>query len=666
MDHARVAQTVLQAVGGADNISAAAHCATRLRLVLNDEQIVDEATLDEDPDIKGTFSAGGMFQVIVGPGDVDIVYQKLVASGVREVSKDEAKQEGGKKANPVVRLIKVLADVFVPILPALIAGGLMMALNNVLTAPGLFGPRSLVEMAPSIADMTAMINLFASAPFTFLPVLIGFSATKRFGGNPYLGAAMGAAMVMPALVNGWVVAQAVADGTMTYWDLFGLSVAQAGYQGQVIPTLAVSFLLATIEKWLHRRLGGTVDFLVTPLVTMIVTGFLAFVFVGPLTRSLGDGITYGLQWLYDSTGFLGGLLFGLVYSPVVVTGLHQSFPAVELSLIGQGGSFVFPIASMANVAQGAATLAIFLVAGPGKLKGLAGASAASALVGITEPAIFGVNLRLRWPFFIAIGSAAVGGALVSIFNVQAIALGAAGLLGFVSIKATDIPMFMVSLFVTIAISFTVTFIYARTRGKEAVLGTRVDETVEEEEGEREDEREREEQAAVLQQVPLAGNFESTDFVVTAPVRGELINLADVKDPTFARGLLGPGAAIIPDGGSVVSPVDGEVIVAFPTGHAVGLRADSGVELLIHIGMDTVELKGKHFSSKVVKGQRVYRGEVLVVPDWDAITAAGFDLTTPIVVTNAANYAKVDPVSPLGPIEPGAEMLEITQKDPALT
>ncbi|WP_341729858.1 sucrose-specific PTS transporter subunit IIBC [Brooklawnia sp.] len=664
MDHARVAQTVLQAVGGADNITAAAHCATRLRLVLQDEQLVDHAALDEDADIKGTFSAGGMFQVIVGPGDVDTVYEKLVKSGVREVSKDEAKQEGGKKSNPLVRLIKVLADVFVPILPALIAGGLMMALNNVLTAPGLFGPKPLVEMAPAITDVAAMINLFASAPFAFLPVLIGFSATKRFGGNPYLGAAMGAAMVMPALVNGWNVAAAVSDGSMTYWDLFGLQVAQAGYQGQVIPTLAVSFLLATIEKWLHRKLSGTVDFLVTPLVTMIVTGFLAFVIVGPATRILGDGITFGLQWLYDSTGFVGGLLFGLVYSPVVVTGLHQSFPAVELSLIAQGGSFIFPIASMANVAQGAATLAVFLCAGSGKLKGLAGASAASALMGITEPAIFGVNLRLRWPFFIAIGSAAVGGALVSIFNVKAIALGAAGLLGFVSISAPDIPMFLVSVLVTFAISFSVTFMYARSRGKQSILGTRVDETVEEEEAEREEELEREEQASILQQVPLSGAVDSTDFLVTAPLRGKLIDLADVKDPTFARGLLGPGAAIIPDGGAVVSPVNGEVIVAFPTGHAVGLRADSGVELLIHIGMDTVELKGKHFSSKVVKGQRVRRGEVLVVPDWDAISAAGYDLTTPIVVTNAAKYAKIEAAAS-GPVELGTELLEVVQKDPAL-
>ncbi len=592
MDHARVAQTVLQAVGGPDNITAAAHCATRLRLVLRDDQLIDTATLDEDPDIKGTFSAGGMFQIIIGPGDVDTVYENLTKSGVREVSKDEAKQEGGQKSNVVIRFIKVLADVFVPILPALIAGGLMMALNNVLTAPGLVGPQSVVEMVPAITDVAAMINLFASAPFAFLPVLIGFSATKRFGGNPYLGN----------------VAAAVNDGTMTYWNLFGLQVAQAGYQGQVVPTLAISFLLATTEKWLHRRLKGTVDFLLTPLITMIVTGFLAFVIVGPLTRSLGDGITFGLQWLYDSTGFLGGLLFGLVYSPIVVTGLHQSFPAVELSLIAQGGSFIFAIASMANVAQGAATLAVFLCAHEGKLKGLAGASAASALMGITEPAIFGVNLRLRWPFFIGIGSAAVGGALVSIFNVKAIALGAAGLLGFVSIRASDIPMFLVALGVTFALSFGITFTYARSRGKASLAGTHVDETVEEEEAEQAASEAALETAAISQ-VPIGG---PVDLKITAPIKGRLVGLTDVKDPTFARGLLGPGAAVVPEGGPVVSPVDGVVIVAFP----------------------------------------------------DAIAAAGYDLTTPVVVTNAQKFGGVKAAASR-PVKAGDEMLEVTQKDLAL-
>lgn len=655
MDHARVAQTVLAAVGGPDNISAAAHCATRLRLVLVDRALVDQAALDSDPDIKGTFVAGGLFQIIIGPGDVNTVYEKLVGSGVKEVTKDEAKQEAGKQGNILVRFIKTLADVFVPILPALIAGGLMMALYNVLSSPGLFGAQSVIERWPALADTAAMVNLFAAAPFAFLPVLIGFSATKRFGGNPYLGAAMGAAMVMPSLVNGYGVAAAVEDGTMPYWHVFGMDVAQAGYQGTVIPVLAVSFILATIEKQLHRRLQGTADFLLTPLFTLILTGFLTFLLVGPLTREAGDAITFALAWLYGSAGFLGGLVFGLVYSPIVITGLHQSFPAVELSLIAQGGSFIFPIAAMANIAQGAATLAVFFSTRDAKLRGMAGASSASALAGITEPAIFGVNLRLRWPFFIGIGAAGIGAALISIFNVQAVALGAAGVIGFVSIKASDIPMFLVSAAVVFALSFGISLLYARTKGRASIAGTHVDETVAEEEAEN---------AAIgstTGTTAAATALTATEEqVVLAPVQGRLIPLAEVKDPTFAAEMVGPGAAIVPSAGPVVSPVDGEVIVAFPTHHAFAIRGTDGVEVLVHVGMDTVRLEGRHFTPKVVAKQKVRAGDPLVEVDWAAVAAEGYDLTTPVVVTNAKRYGHVEAATPAD-VECGDAVLRVTPR-----
>lgn len=654
MDHARVATTVLKAVGGAGNISAAAHCATRLRLVLLDRDLVDQAALDADPDIKGTFVAGGLFQVIIGPGDVDTVYDKLVASGVKEVSKDQAKEEAGKQGNIGVRFIKTLADVFVPILPALIAGGLMMAIHNVLSSQGLFGPQSVIEMWPALADVAAMVNLFAVAPFAFLPILIGFSATKRFGGNPYLGATMGAAMVMPSLVNGYEVAKAVEAGTMTYWNVFGLQVAQAGYQGTVIPVLAVSFILASLEKQLHKWLKGTADFLLTPLVTLVATGFLTFMLVGPLTRGAGDSITYGLQWLYESTGILGGLVFGLAYSPIVITGLHQSFPAVELSLIAQGGSFIFPIASMANIAQGAATLAVFFVTRDAKLKALAGASSASALAGITEPAIFGVNLRLRWPFFIGMGAAAVGAAMISIFDVRAVALGAAGVLGFVSIKASDIPMFLVSAAVVFVLAFGVTLAYARTRGRASVAGTHVDETLEEEAAEN---------AAVVEQRNTGSDAAGAVQVVGSPIKGRLIPLAEVNDRTFAEAMLGPGVAIIPDAGPVVAPIDGQVVVAFPTHHAFAIRGTDGVEVLIHVGMDTVRLEGQHFTPHVKVKQQVRKGDTLVDVDWAAVAAAGFDLTTPVVVTNARKQGPVEAAAP-GAVNLGDAVITVRPRQQA--
>ena len=436
MDHARVARDVITYLGGTDNINAAAHCATRLRLVINDMDKVDQAALDKDPDLKGTFLAGGMFQIIVGPGDVDIVFSEMVGKGVKEVTKDEAKQEAEKGGNIFSRFIKMIADIFVPVLPALIAGGLMMAINNVLTAEGLFGDKSLIQSWTWLADYADLINMISAAPFAFLPVLIGFSATKRFGGNVYLGAAMGAAMVSTSLLSAYSMTDDAAaakfweyTGAEPTWHLFGLEVDKIGYQAMVIPIICVAFILSVIEKQLHKYLSGTADFLLTPLITILVTGFLTFVAVGPITRQLSIWLTNGLEWGFNTLGVLGGLLFGLLYSPIVVTGLHQSFPAVELPLItqlqteGTGGDFIFPIASMANVAQGAVALAVFFKAKDAKLKGLAGAGGASAVFGITEPAIFGVNLRLRWPFFIDMGAAAIGFAGVALLNVRASSLG---------------------------------------------------------------------------------------------------------------------------------------------------------------------------------------------------------------------------------------------------
>ncbi|WP_210729259.1 sucrose-specific PTS transporter subunit IIBC [Actinomyces procaprae] len=643
MDHARVAKDVLTYVGGADNINAAAHCATRLRLVLNDMDKVDQKALDKDPDLKGTFVAGGMFQIIVGPGDVDIVFDEMVKTGgVKEVSKDEAKQEAAKSGNIVSRFIKMIADIFVPILPALIAGGLMMAINNVLTANDLFFKGdSLVGRFGWLADYAELINMISSAAFAFLPVLVGYSATKRFGGNVYLGAAMGAAMVSTSLLSAYNMAneeaaQAFWDymGASDTWSLFGLTVDKVGYQAMVIPVLCVAWILSTIEKWLHKRLSGTADFLLTPLITMLLTGFLTFVIVGPITRQLSIWITEGLDWTYNTLGPVGGFLFGLVYSPIVVTGLHQSFPAVEIPLLpvnGGVGDFIFPIASMANVAQGAVALAVFFNTRDAKMKGLAGAGGVSAVFGITEPAIFGVNLRLRWPFFIGMGAAAIGGAGVALFNVRGAALGAAGFVGFVSIITEKIPVYVILEIVTFAIAFAAAFVYGRTPKGQASFAAddEVDEAALEAEATK--------AHAATVELPAEA---ATDFTITSPIQGRAVPLTEVQDQTFASGMLGPGMAVVPASGPVVSPVDGEVLVAFPTGHAYGLRSASGVELLIHVGMDTVELNGKHFTPKVSAGDKVLRGQPLVEVDWAGVTAAGYQTVTPIVVSNAASFGGV--------------------------
>ena len=641
MDHLRVARDVLAYVGGAENINAAAHCATRLRLVLDDMERVDRAAFDRDPVIKGTFIAGGMFQIIVGPGDVDRVFDAMVTTGgVKEVSKEKVKQEAARSGNPLSRFIKTIADVFVPILPALIAGGLMMAIDNVLTAEGLFGGQNapaLTERWAWLADYADLINLISSAAFAFLPVLIGFSAAKRFGGNAYLGAAMGAAMVSSSLTSSYTAIQAQTAGTIGIWRLFGLTIDKIGYQAMVIPVLCVAWVLAAIEKRLHKRLSGTTDFLLTPLITMLATGFLTFVVVGPVTRVLSNGVTNGLAWTYNALGPIGGALFGLAYSPIVVTGLHQSFPAVEIPLIegikaGGAGSFIFPIASMANVAQGAAALAVFFKTADARMRGLAGAGGASALFGITEPAIFGVNLRLRWPFFIGMAAAGVGGAGVALLDVRSQALGAAGLVGLVSIVPTSIPRYLALEGLVFILAFVGVFAYATARSRS--LTDDVDDA-----GTAVSKADAQLDSGTTSAVEFPRNA-SADLSVTAPIHGIAISLSEVGDRTFASGVLGPGAAIDPVEGPVVSPVDGEVLVAFPTGHAYGLRSASGIELLIHVGMDTVELDGKYFTPRVAAGKRVHRGQVLVEVDWAAVTRAGYRTTTPVVVSNAASFAGI--------------------------
>ena len=668
MDHAKVAGEVVEAVGGASNISAAAHCATRLRLVIADESKINQQALDDNEDLKGTFAAGGMFQIIVGPGDVDQVYANMVANhGVREVSKDEAKEEAEKGGNLFSRFIKMIADIFVPILPALVAGGLMMAINNVMTAEGLFGAKSLTQMYPGIADYAALINMVSSAAFASLPVLVGFSAAKRFGGNVYLGAAIGAAMVSTDLLNAWNTGAALAgEAQVSYWHIFGMDVAKIGYQAQVIPTLAVTYVMCLIEKSLHKVLKGTADFLLTPLITMLVTGFLAFTIIGPVTRVAAEYLTWGINWTYSTLGVFGGLLFGLVYSPIVVTGLHQSFPAIEIPLLpvnGGVGDFIFPVASMANVAQGAAALAVFFKTRDAKLKGLAGAGGASAVFGITEPAIFGVNLRLRWPFFCAMAAAAIGSAGVALLNVRGQALGAAGFVGFVSIMPKSIPAYLALEVLVFVLSFGFTFAYAMTRGKadmegrapakkEAVVAAAVSAPA---------------GGAAPAATPAAAPAPSfsdeakADLSVSSPLAGTVVPLEQVKDESFAKGMLGPGIGIEPADGLVVAPFDGKVTVAFPTGHAYGLKSASGVQVLIHVGMDTVKLDGKGFTPRVAKGDIVRRGDVLAEVDLGVIRAAGYETITPVVVTNKKKLGAVTPVAS-GEIQRGDALLDVAPKE----
>lgn len=649
MDYKKVAEEISKALGE-DNVQAAAHCATRLRLVLKDSDKVDQKALDDNESVKGTFEANDQFQIIIGAGDVNDVYDEFVKiTGVKEASTDDLKAvASNKKNNPVMAFIKVLSDIFVPIVPALVAGGLLMALNNVLTAQDLFGPQSVVELYPSVKDFAGIINLLASAPFAFLPILVGFSATRRFGGNPYLGAAMGMAMVMPDLVNGYSVTNAIAEGSMPYWNIFGMNVAQAGYQGSVLPVLAVSWILATLEKFFHKRLANAFDYTFTPMLAIIITGFLTFTVVGPVMRTVGDGLADGLSWLYSTTGAFGLGVFGLFYSPIVITGLHQSFPAIETTLLADvartGGSFIFPVASMANVAQGAAALAIMLLTKNKKQKSLATTAGVSAMLGITEPAIFGVNLKLKFPFICGMIAAGIASFFIGLFHVLAVAMGPASVIGFISIAPRSIPSFMIGIVISIVIGFLSTYFYGKKHMELLADG----------------ESKGTEAAESISSVPKTTR-KPQDEVLAASVSGKILPLTKVKDPVFSTEMMGRGIAVKPDDGVVHAPADGILTVVHESKHAYGLKTEKGAEVLIHIGIDTVNLKGAGFTTQRQYGELVKKGDILGTFDRKLLKEEGYDDTIMEIVTNSSAYANVK-ILEKNTVKSGEDILIVSETD----
>lgn len=661
MDYSKVAKQVIDAVGK-DNLVAAAHCATRLRLVLKDDSIINQKALDDNADVKGTFKTDGQYQVIIGPGDVNFVYVEIIKeTGLKEVSTDDLKQiaASGKKFNPIMALIKLLSDIFVPIIPALVAGGLLMALGNFLTSKGLFGSQSLVQMYPAIKGLSDMIQLMSAAPFWFLPILVGISAAKRFGANQFLGASIGMIMVAPGAANiigltaKDLIGKASTIGAYTeFWDIFGMHVKQTSYIYQVIPVLAAVWILSYLEKFFHKKLPSAVDFTFTPLLSVMITGFLTFTVVGPVMLLVSNGITDAIVWLYNTTSFIGMSIFGGTYSLIVMTGLHQSFPAIETQLLsawrnGSGhGDFIFVVASMANVAQGAATFAILFLTKNAKTKGLASSAGVSALLGITEPALFGVNLKYKFPFFCALIGSAVGALFAGLFQVVAVSLGSAGFLGFLSIDAKSIPFYFLCEVIAFAIAFALTYFYGKTKAADVFAAEAAVEAV----------AETVEKEVVEEQVAENENSLQNETIL-APVVGEVVALADVNDPVFSSGAMGQGLAIKPSEGVVYAPADAEVTIAFATGHAYGLKTANGAEILIHVGIDTVSMNGEGFNHTVAQGDKVKAGDVLGTFDSAKIAAAGLEDTTMVIVTNTADYASVTPVGQ-GTVSKGDAVIEV--------
>ncbi|MBM6755486.1 PTS transporter subunit EIIC [Collinsella tanakaei] len=422
--------------------------------------------------VKGNFNNGGQFQIILGTGIVDNVYAEFVQlAHASESTKEEVKLEAAQKMNPVQKLLKTLADVFVPILPALVASGLLMGINNILTAQGMFFPdKSLVEAYPQIADLAAMINMASNAGFTFLPVLIGFSTAQIFGGTPILGAVIGAIMIHPDLMSGYDYGQALLDNTVPYWNFFGLAVAKVGYQGTVLPVIVAVFFMSVIEKRLHKVMPAMIDNIVTPLLSVLITTALTFLFIGPVMRTVGDAMTSAVMWLFFDLGALGGLIYGITYPLLVITGMHHSLVTAETQILANietlGGSPTFVVVACANCAQGAAALAVmFLAKHNAKMRSVASASGVSAWLGITEPAIFGVNLKLRFPFYAALIGGGIGAAYATMVQVLSVSQGPCGIIGVICIRPDCMLQFLVSVVIAIVCTFIITFVFAKTIGR---------------------------------------------------------------------------------------------------------------------------------------------------------------------------------------------------------
>ncbi|MBF0813858.1 PTS system trehalose-specific EIIBC component [Staphylococcus sp. mip270_02] len=465
-------QDIVEAVGGKDNLDTATHCVTRLRLVLKDDDKVDKDRLSNNDLVKGQFKADNQYQIVIGPGTVDEVYKQLIAeTGISESSKDDAKAAAAKKGNPIQRLIKLLGDIFIPILPAIVTAGLLMGINNLLTMEDLFGPKPLVEQFPQLGDISNIINVIASTAFIFLPALIGWSSMRVFGGSQILGLVLGLILMNPQLVSQYDIAK----GNIPTWDIFGLEIKQLNYQGQVLPILLAAYVLAQIEKFLNKHIHDSIKMLVVGPIALLITGFLAFIVIGPVALWLGTGITNGVTFVFEHAGWLGGAIYGLLYAPLVITGLHHMFLAVDFQLMGSelGGTYLWPILAISNICQGSAAFGAWFVyrrRKMGKEQGLAMTSGVSGFLGVTEPALFGVNLPLKYPFVAAISTSCVLGAIIGATRVLG-SVGVGGVPAFISIKSEYWGIYLVCTFLAIVVPAILTVFlskFSKDKAKEMV------------------------------------------------------------------------------------------------------------------------------------------------------------------------------------------------------
>lgn len=610
MDYRKVAQEIYQKVGQKENIVSAAHCATRLRLVLVDNAKCDAKAVEDIDGVKGVFSASGQLQIIIGTGDVNKVYDEFIAiAGISAASKDDVKAAAAAKQNVFKRAIKTLGDIFVPIIPAIVASGFLMGIMEALN----FMVNNGYLNIDTSSSIYVFANLFSNTAYTFLPILIAFSAAKAFGGNPFLGAVIGMIMIHPNLQNAWTVATEGVQQTQSVW--FGLySVDMVGYQGHVIPVIIAVWVMCFIEKKLHKIIPAMFDLFVTPLVSVFVTGYLTLSIIGPVFVTVENAIIGGIQTLLTLPFGIGSFIMGGLYSATVVAGIHHMYTVIDVGQLAMYGfTYWLPLASAANIAQGASALAVGLKTKNKKTKAVAIPSAMSCFMGITEPAIFGVNLRFFKPFLCGAIGAACGALYASVVGLGASGTGVTGIFGLL-LCLHDPINYIIMFIISAAVAFVLTWIFGYKDKAEEGTETK--------------------SADVKNEVP---KLECKKGVIYAPVKGNVISYEKIPDQTFAAGILGKGVAIEPEAGEVVAPFDGEISSVTDTKHAVAITSPDGMEVLIHVGVDTVAMKGDGFECLVKEGQKVKAGDKLITFDREKIKKAGHPDCVVVLLTNCDDY-----------------------------
>ncbi len=625
MDYQKSAKEVLHAIGGADNIVSAAHCATRLRLVIADNSKADKKTLENIDGVKGVFEAQGQLQIIFGTGEVNKVYEQFVKLGNIGVSStEELKKQAAKQGNIFQYMIKTLGDIFVPIIPAIVASGFLMGIMNSLD----FMVNNNFLNIDTSSSLYVFANLFSNTAYVFLPILIGFSAAKVFGGNPFLGAVMGMIMIHPNLQNAWTVAS---EGVKAMQPVFfGLySIEMVGYQGHVIPIIISVWVMSEIEKRLHKVVPAMFDLFVTPLVSVFVAGYLALSIIGPVFVKLENGILDGVQYLIGLPLGIGSFVMGIFYAPTVVMGIHHMYTTIDLGQIGKFGvTYWLPLASACNIAQGAACLAVGLKARDPKIKSLGLPSSLSAFLGITEPAIFGVNLRFFRPFIAGCIGGAAGAMYASLTHIGATGTGVTGIFGI--LLFLDYPLHYIVLFIlSSAVAFVISWLITPS--------TLIDAGLQEAAAKSEVQLKKSEEVKVDSE--KAEELKPVSPIISSPLKGEVVDMEETNDPTFIAGILGKGVAIVPSEGMVYAPDDAEIVTLM--GHAVAFRLANGAEMIVHVGINTVTLEGKHYEAFVKVGDKVKKGDKLLKFDIEAIKKEGYPIVTPVIVTNTFEFKDID-------------------------